>query len=31
MIFNIHGGHNRIVPGAGGCFSEVEEDRKVKD
>lgn len=31
MIFNIHGGHNRIVPGASGCFSEVEEDRKVKD
>lgn len=31
MIFNVHGGHNRIVPGASGCFSEVEEDRKVKD
>ncbi len=31
MIFNIHGGHNRIVVGACGCFSEVEEDRKVKD
>jgi hypothetical protein len=31
MIFNIHGGHNRIVPGASGYFSEVEEDRKVKD
>ncbi len=31
MIFNIHGGHNRIVTGASGCFSEVEEDRKVKD
>lgn len=31
MIFNIHGGHNRKVPGASGFFSEVEEDRKVKD
>ena len=31
MIFNIHGGHNRNVPGASGFFSEVEEDRKVKD
>lgn len=31
MIFNVHGGHNRIVPGASGYFSEVEEDRKVKD
>lgn len=31
MIFNIHAGHNFKVPGASGCFSETEEDRKVKD
>lgn len=31
MKFNVHGGHNFIVPGAGGCFSETSEDRKVKD
>lgn len=31
MVFNVHGGHNRIIPGASGCFSEVEEDRKLKD
>ena len=31
MKFNIHAGHNFKVPGAGGCFSETSEDRKVKD
>ena len=31
MKFNVHGGHNFIVPGASGCFSETSEDRKVKD
>ena len=31
MVFNVHGGHNRIIPGASGCFSEVEEDRKLKE
>lgn len=31
MKFNVHGGHNFIVPGAGGCFSETSEDRKVKN
>lgn len=29
--YNIHGGHNAIVPGASGCFSEVTEDRNVKN
>ena len=31
MKFNIHGGHNRIVPGASALLDEVTEDRKVKD
>lgn len=31
MKFNVHGGHNFIVPGAGGCFSETKEDRNVKN
>ena len=31
MKFNVHGGHNFHAPGAGGCFSETSEDRKVKD
>lgn len=30
-VYNVHGGHNTIVPGASGKFSEVTEDRKVKD
>lgn len=30
-IYNVHGGHNLIIPGANGIFSEVTEDRKVKD
>lgn len=29
--FNVHGGHNFKVPGAGGCFSETTEDRNVKN
>ena len=29
--YNVHGGHNAIVPGASGKFSEVTEDRKVKN
>lgn len=31
MKFNVHGGHNRIVPGASAILDEVTEDRKVKD
>lgn len=31
MKINIHGGHNRIVPGASSLIDEVTEDRKVKD
>lgn len=29
MVINVHGGHNRIVPGASGLLDEVTEDRKV--
>mgnify|MGYP002519434961 CR=1 FL=1 len=29
MIINVHGGHNRIVPGASGYLDEVEQDRAV--
>lgn len=29
MIVNVHGGHNRIVPGASGYLDEVSEDRAV--
>lgn len=29
--YNVHGGHNRKVPGASGYLDEVTEDRKVKD
>lgn len=29
MIVNVHGGHNRIVPGASGYLDEVTEDRAV--
>lgn len=29
--YNVHGGHNRIVPGASALLDEVTEDRKVKD
>ena len=29
--YNVHGGHNRKVPGASGILDEVTEDRKVKD
>ncbi len=31
MKINVHGGHNRIVPGACSLIDEVTEDRKVKD
>lgn len=31
MKINVHAGHNKIVPGANGYFSETTEDRKVKD
>lgn len=30
-VYNVHGGHNRICPGAGKYLDEVTEDRKVKD
>ena len=30
-VYNVHGGHNSIVPGAGKYLNEVAEDRKVKD
>ena len=29
--YNVHAGHNSIVPGAGKYLDEVEEDRKVKN
>ena len=29
--YNVHGGHNRKVPGASGILDEVTEDRKVKN
>ena len=29
--YNIHAGHNKIVPGASGLLDEVTEDRKVKN
>ena len=29
--YNVHGGHNKIVPGASGYLDEVTEDRKVKN
>ena len=29
--YNVHGGHNKIVPGASGYLNEVAEDRKVKN
>lgn len=29
MVINVHGGHNRIVPGASGYLDEVEQDRVV--
>ena len=29
MVINVHGGHNRIVPGASGYLDEVAEDRAV--
>ena len=28
-VYNVHGGHNRIVPGAKGLLDETTEDRKV--
>lgn len=31
MKINVHGGHNTIIPGASGYFSEVTEDRNVKN
>lgn len=31
MKINVHAGHNFIVQGAGGQFSETKEDRNVKD
>lgn len=30
-VYNVHGGHNRICPGAGKYLDEVTEDRAVKD
>lgn len=30
-VYNIHGGHNSIVPGANKYLNEVTEDRTVKD
>ena len=27
--YNVHGGHNRIVPGASSYLDEVAEDRKI--
>lgn len=29
--YNVHGGHNKKVPGAAGILDEVTEDRKVKN
>lgn len=29
--YNVHGGHNKIVPGAASILNEVTEDRKVKN
>ena len=29
--YNVHAGHNFIVPGAKGVLDETSEDRKVKD
>lgn len=29
--YNVHGGHNRKVPGSSGVLDEVTEDRKVKN
>ena len=29
--YNVHGGHNKKVPGASGILDEVSEDRKVKN
>ena len=31
MKFNVHGGHNNIVPGASSLLDETKEDRKVKN
>lgn len=31
MIINVHGGHNRIVPGASGLLDEVTEDRAITE
>ena len=28
-VYNVHGGHNHIVPGAKGLLDETTEDRKV--
>ena len=28
-VYNVHGGHNRIVPGAGHYLDEVTEDRRI--
>ena len=28
-VYNVHGGHNRIVPGASCYMDEVTEDRKI--
>ena len=28
-VYNVHGGHNRIVPGASSYLDEVTEDRKI--
>ena len=28
-VYNVHGGHNRIVPGASHYMDEVTEDRRI--
>ncbi len=28
-VYNVHGGHNKIVPGAAGYLDELTEDRKI--
>ena len=28
-VYNVHGGHNRIVPGASHYLDELTEDRRI--
>lgn len=30
-VYNVHGGHNKIVPGAKGYLDELTEDRKITE